>query len=310
MHRSIRRLQLAVAIVVAAACTQEASPPAPSPPVREEAFPVTVEDDEGVEVTLDAEPRRLVTFAPSNTEIVFALGLGDRLVGVAGEFDDHPPQARDIERVGGAGEFGVDPNVERVVELEPDLMLAAFPGGEWKDRLRELGIPVFTILAEDLDDALADIETVGALTGAGEEAEALTATMRAEAEEATAGIDQRVTCFFEVGFEGGFFTVGPGSFIYDLLERAGCDPVTAEATDPFPQWSVEALVEADPDAYLVSSESGGTPQEVAERPGFEALSAVRDGRVVLIDSDLVSRPGPRVVEGLRELVAALHAPVD
>ncbi|MDQ4108421.1 MAG: cobalamin-binding protein, partial [Actinomycetota bacterium] len=95
------------------------------------AFPLTITDDDGVEVTIDAEPQRLVTFAPSMTEIVYALGAGDRLVGVSGPFDDYPAEAKDVEEVGGAGDFGVDPTIEKVVSLEPDLFLTIPGGDQW-----------------------------------------------------------------------------------------------------------------------------------------------------------------------------------
>jgi iron complex transport system substrate-binding protein len=298
---------LGVACLFAASCGDSGQPASDrtAPAAR---FPVTVVDDEGVEITIPREPQRIITFAPSHTEIIFALGLEDRLVGVSGPFDDFPLEAQHIEEVGGAGEFGVDPNEERVVELEPDLMLTAFIGGEWKDRFRELGIPVFTTLAADFEDALADIVIVGRLTGAVTEAAALTDSMRTEANQISASVaeEEGVTCFFEVGFNGGFFTVGPGALEYELLQRAGCDPVTSEATDPYPQWSVEQLIEDDPDVYLVAEESGGSVGAVGKRDGFDSLSSVKQGRVFLIDSDLVSRPGPRMVEGLRAFAETLH----
>ena len=99
--------------------------------------------------------------------------------------------------------------------------------------------------------------------------------------------------------------MGPGSLEYDLLRRAGCDPVTASAEDPYPQWSVEQLVEDDPDVYL-ASEFGQSLDAVTDRPGIEDLRAVRAGRVYLVDGDLISRPGPRLVEGLEALAEALH----
>ena len=126
---------------------------------------------------MKSPPQRIVTFAPSNTEIVFALGLGARLVGVSGRFDDYPPAARKIDEIGGAGDFGVDPNIEKVVALQPDLMLAISGGEQWKDRLRELGIPVFTINATGFDDLVHDIRTVGRLTGATVAAEQLLALL-------------------------------------------------------------------------------------------------------------------------------------
>ena len=103
-------------------------------------FPVTIADDDSVPVTLDAAPQRIITFAPSATEIVYALGLGDELVGVSGKYDDYPPAAKQVQEVGGAGDFGVDPNIETVVSLEPDLLLTIEGGDAWKARLRELGV--------------------------------------------------------------------------------------------------------------------------------------------------------------------------
>jgi iron complex transport system substrate-binding protein len=265
-------------------------------------FPVSVTDDEGVEVTLDESPDRIVTFAPSHTEIVFALGLGDRLVGVSGEFDDYPPEAQNIEHVGGAG--GIEPNIEKVVSLDPDVLLTGFIGGEWKARLRELDIPVFTTLATDLDDAFADIETIGKLVGAPEPAEELVADLeaRARAVEEGAADEGTVTCFLEFPE---LFTVGPGALEYDLLERTGCDPITSSADEPYPQWSLEGLVQDDPDVYL-ASEFGQPLQAVVSRPGIEDLTAVAEDRAYLMDGDLISRPGPRLVEGMEALAQVLH----
>jgi iron complex transport system substrate-binding protein len=271
------------------------------------AFPVTITDDDGVDVTLEAEPERIVTFAPSATEIVFALGLGDRLVGVSGPFDDFPAEATEIQEIGGAGDFGVDPNVEQVLALEPDLFLTIKGGDQWKERLRDLGVPVVTLDATDVDDLVADIRVAGRITGATDEAAALAGDIAAQVEEVASALGsvEPVTCFYET-FYPPLYTVGPGTFIYDLLVRAGCDPVMASAPTQYPEWSVEDLVEQDPDVYLVSSESGASPRAVARRAGFDAISAVANGRVVPIDSDLAERPGPRIVQGLRLIARALH----
>jgi iron complex transport system substrate-binding protein len=289
---------LALALA-ASACSEEA--PKRTGESGEGPYPLTLTDDEGVATTLEAAPDRIVTFAPSHTEIVFGLGLDDRLVGVSGAFDDHPPEAQEVEAV--AGRSGVEPNIEKVVSLEPDLLLTAFIGGEWKERLRELGVPVFTTLAASLEDTLADIGTIGTLLGAQEASNELVAQMAVDAGavEDRVGEAQPVTCFLDLS---DLFTVGPGSLEFDLLRRAGCDPITATADDPYPQWSLEQLVADDPDVYLVAE---GVPvEDVAKQQGVSNLTAVREGRIHEVDADLISRPGPRVVQGIEELASALH----
>ena len=295
---------LAAVLLLLVSCSEDPSPTATpdTPSAGAPAFPMTITDDDAVEVTIPEEPQRIVTFAPSMTEIVYALGLGDRLVGVSGPYDDYPAEAADVEEVGGAGDFGVDPNVEKVVSLEPDLFLTISGGDQWKERLRDLDVPVVTLNAEDFPDLLDDIRSVGSLTGTAEEAASLAGDMQAQA-DGIATTATSASCFFEV-FYPPLTTVGPNTFVYDLLERAGCEPVTGDATTNYPEWSVDDLVADRPDVYFFTPESSTTVQAIGKRPGFAAIPAVQDGRVVLV-GDVVTRPGPRVVEGLRQLAEAL-----
>lgn len=305
---------LAAALLLAS-CGSRANPtsasgagtPHATPGRSAASFPMTVTDDDGVKVTLNAPPRRIVTFAPSLTEIVFALGLGNRLVGVSGPYDNYPPAAERITRIGGAGQYGVDPNLEKVVSLHPDLFLAIEGGNAWKAKLRGLGIPVFTLDSTSFASTLRDIREVGRITGTLQRATALTDRMAAQAMtiERKAAAQPTVSCFFEVSYPP-LYTVGPGSFIYGLLRMAGCDPVTSSAKSAYPQWSVEELLKENPAVYLVGSGPGESAAAVGKRPGFDALSAVRDGSVVVVNSDLVTRPGPRLAQGLLALARALH----
>lgn len=288
------------------ACSPDA-PVEPEPTTPQAAFPMTIVDDDGVEVTIAEPPMRIVTFAPSMTETLYALGVGDRIVGVSGDYDDFPPAALDLPRIGGAGEFGVDPNLEAVVALEPDLFVTIAGGDAWKSRLRELGVTVLTLDAVDLDDLMRDIEVLGAAVGAGEAAADLSAGMASEVrriEEMIAGRPP-IPCFYEV-FYPPLIAAGPGTFIDDLLGRAGCASVTADATGAYPEWSVEDLVASSPEVYLVSAESASDPAAVASRAGFEAVAAIASGRIAILVPDLVSRPGPRILDGLMEIVRALH----
>jgi len=303
--RHTRLIPILLLALLLGACGLPQEPTATTPPPQP-TFPLELTDDEGVTVELEKAPEKIVTWSPALTEVLFAIDRGENVVGVSGDFDDFPPEAKSIEHIGGSN---FQPNVETIVSLDADLVIDGFGGGEdWKEPLRDQDIPVVTVLADTFDDLLHDIQTIGRVTGASEEADELVGQMAETAE----GIQDRiadqaaVTCFFEVGYQGGFFTVGPGAFIFDLLETAGCEPVTADANDDFPQWSVEELLRDDPDVYLVSSESGSSVKAVKGRDGFGALTAVKQDRVVLIDSDLISRPGPRVVEGLEALAEALH----
>jgi iron complex transport system substrate-binding protein len=201
----------------------------------------------------------------------------------------------------------VDPNLEKLVALQPDLMLTISGGDEWKKQVRNLGISVFTINATDLGDLLRDINTVGRLTGVPGHAATLTARMADRAAEVRRAVSKErpVSCFFEAYYPP-LTSIGPNTFIADLLERAGCDSASAQAKSDYPGWSVDNLVKEGPQVYLVASESGSSPAAVAKRPGFKAIAAVAEGRIHLIDSDLVSRPGPRVIEGLAALARVLH----
>jgi iron complex transport system substrate-binding protein len=282
-------------------------------PSPEAAFPVVLIDDADRSVPIDAEPMRIVSLAPSNTEIVCALDACDRLVGVT-DFDDYPPDVADVADV--VLQASVD--VELVVDAEPDLVLAA--GNELTpstviEQLDELGLTVLVLYPESLDDVYANIELVGAALDASDEADELVAGMqeRVEAVETAVADAERPVTLYEVGyFEGSEYTAGEGSFIASLIDIAGAEPVTGDAQgviDP------EALVEADPELILLGSASydpslsdpATALETVAARPGWAELAAVEAGNVVPYFYDIVTtRPGPRIVDGLEALARAIH----
>ncbi len=297
---------LMLAAVPLAGCTS-ASPVAeePAPVAAAEdvaaAFPVTVTDDAGREVTIDSEPMRIVSLAPSNTEIVAALGLLDRLVGVT-SFDDYPPEVEGLPVI---GDFA-GPNLEAVAAAEPDLVLATT--GVQADvigQLEDLGATVIAVDPVDLDGLFASIEMVGAATGASEAALALTTSMRDDLAAVTEAIGdaEPVTCFLEIA-QDPLFTAGTGTLLDDLITAAGGANVVTE-----PGWvaySLEQLVVDDPEVYLATLGSMSNPADLASRPGYSELAAVASGRVHVLEDNLVSRPGPRVVEGVRLIAEALH----
>jgi iron complex transport system substrate-binding protein len=277
----------------------------------DEAFPVTVVDDEGTEVTIEAYPERIISLSPASTETVFALGAGDRLVGGT-DFDDYPPEAVGITDV--ATYTGV--LMEQVVALEPDLVLAAgnsFTPPDDIARMRELGYTVVVLYAPDVDSVLADIELVGTSIGASGEATAMTAQMAAQMDaisEAAAAAGSTPSVFYELGAEPEIYAPAPDSFLADMIVRAGGEPITT--ADPA-LWSIplEELVVADPEVIVLGDATYGTcPDAVAARPGWEGMTAVVEGAVRPVDDVPITRPGPRLALGLASLARALHPELE
>lgn len=288
---------------VAASLSPSAAPSDPP------AYPVTLSDDTGRAVTLEAEPERIVSLAPSNTEIVCALDACDLIVGVT-DFDDYPPEVADVPRVVTMAQV----DVEAVVAAEPDLVIAA--GNELTptaviEQLTDLGLSVMTLYPESLDEIYADIELVGRALDRDDAARTLIEEMesRVEAVETAVADLERPRTFYEVGvFEGAIYTAGDGSFLASLIETAGGEPITGDALSTSIQ--LEELVAADPELILLGDASYDptiNAESVASRPGWETMTAVADGRVVPVAEDIViTRPGPRIVDGLEALARAIH----
>jgi iron complex transport system substrate-binding protein len=267
---------------------------------------MTVTDMAGRKVTLAAAPQRIVSLAPSNTEILYALGLADRVVGVT-EFCNYPPEAAQKPKVGGFS----DVNTEKVVEAQPDLILvASIHIPEVLPALDELGFTVLVLDARDLPGVLEGIRLVGKVTAHEEAAEALTAQMQQRADaiaQAVAG-RERPRVFWEL--DSTLWTVGPGSFVQDLIERAGGQNIAADAGRGWVQLGVGAIIAADPEGiFLGGHPYGESAQLVVGRAGWDKISAVVNGRIVELTAeqvDIVSRPGPRVVDALELIAHALH----
>ncbi len=318
-------LPLLVTALVLGACAaggSPSSPPAASPsdpgPVvsaspSAPAFPISLTDDAGRDVTLEADPLRIVSLAPSNTEIVCALGACDRLVGVT-DFDDHPPEVEQVDHVVVAA--AVD--VELVVAAEPDLVLAA--GNELTpttviEQLDELGLTVLVLYPESLDEVYANIELIGAALRRTAEAQEIVAGMEARVAAVAAaveGVDRPLTLYEVYHAEGTTYTAGAGSFLASLLELAGSEPLTGDAQGVL---AAEDLVAADPELILLGTasydptieEPEAALETVRSRAGWSELRAVAEGAVVPYRDDIVTtRPGPRIVEGLEALARAIH----
>jgi iron complex transport system substrate-binding protein len=268
-----------------------------------------VTDDAGRVVSLPGAPARIVSLAPSSTEIVCALGACDRLVGVT-DFDDYPVEVASVPKV----VIATQVDVEKVVATDPQLVLAA--GNELTpttviDQLARLGYPVLVLYPESLDALYADIELVASAIDAATTAGQLLADLRARERavvEAVAGAERPRT-FYEVGvFQGTIYTAGANSFLASLITIAGGEPITGDALSTAIQ--LEALVAADPQLILLGDaayDPSITPESVAARAGWEGMTAVVQGHVMAVPEDpVISRPGPRIIDGLEALARAIH----
>ena len=284
--------------------TATPTPVPPTPTPMPAPYPMTITDMAGREVTIEVEPQAIVSLASSNTEILYALGLGDKVVGVT-EFCNYPPEVTAKPKVGGFA----DVDTEKVVEVGPDLILVAnIHAAEVVPALEKLGLTVVVIDPPDIAGVLEGIKLVGKMTSQEKEAEALTAEMQERINLVAKSVEgrERSRVFWEISSD--LWTAGPGSFINDLIVRAGGENIAAEAEAPWAQLSNEAIIAADPEViFLADHPFGETAETVAARPGWDKISAVVNDCVVEIkDTDIFSRPGPRVVDALEMAAKALH----
>lgn len=278
--------------------TAAAGTPTPEPAL----FPVTVTGTNGNDVTFEQAPEAIVALSPAFVEIICALDACDRLVAVD-ENSDYPPEVADIQKVS-----GFQPSVEGIAATEPDFVLMSFDPGGLQDALEQLGFAVLFLDAPaSVEGVAAQIELLGDVLGNPEGAEEVVTGMQARVTEITSQVPEgegpRV--FHEL--DNTFYTAGPGSFIADLYALLGAQNIAADAGSPFAQLSSEAIIEADPEVIILADEGlGESVETVAARPGWGAISAVQNGRIHGVDPDLISRPGPRIVDALEELAALLY----
>jgi iron complex transport system substrate-binding protein len=284
-----------------------AGQPSPTPL----AYPLTLVDDEGTSLTLAGPPARIVSLTPATTETLFALGAGDRVVATT-DFDDYPPQVKTLPHV--ASFSSVD--VEKIVSLRPDLVLAGGNGFNPPDaiaKLRDLGVPVLVVYAKDVAGVLADISLVGTAAGEAAAADAMTSEMRARIDAIAAGVASldHPRTFYELDATKEIYGPAQDSFVAEMVKLAGGDPITTGSPTVF-SIPLEKLVAADPQVIVLGDANyGTTPKDVAGRPGWSGMTAVKTGAVRPVDDTVVTRPGPRLVEGLLALERAIHpeAPV-
>jgi cobalamin transport system substrate-binding protein len=323
--RFLRFLTLAVLLVLAGCTTSTANPStgptglgappsvaAPSVAITPTAlsYPLGLTDDEGTLVTIPAAPARIVSLTPATTETLFAIGAGPKIVGRT-DSDDYPAQASSIPIVVSLGVL----DVEKIVGLAPDLVVAGGNGFNSPDsiaKLRSLGIPVVVVYAPTVDGVLDDIRLIGLAAGAPDAANALADSMSTQIDAINAITDpiEPPTVFYEIDASSKIYTAADQSFLAEMITIAGGIAVTTGSTASY-EISLEQLIDADPAVILLGDAAYGvTPDQVKARSGWGTISAVATGSIYPVDDTVITRPGPRLVQGLLDLVRAIHPELD
>jgi len=262
---------------------------------------VTIQDDSGTTVVLTSIPQRIVSLSPSLTETIFALGLGDRVVGVT-SWDDFPPEVKQKPVI---GDLKAGP--EAILAQNPDLVVASGLNMQTVEALRQTKVPVLVFDPQSMEDIFRTINGIAQAAGVEQRGQELVSAMQARLKELTASLPaaDRVTVFIEVGWDP-LFTTGNGTFLHDLTTIAGGVNIAGDVSG-WVKYSPEEVIAKDPAVIITAAGHGTDPlKEIKTRPGWDKIKAVAEGRVMELDANLVYRPGPRSVQLVEELVRSFY----
>jgi iron complex transport system substrate-binding protein len=300
---------------VAPAPTIAPSSSATPQPTPAAAFPVTVTDDEGAAVDLPTAPQKIVSMTPATTEILYALGAGDRIV-ATDDGSDYPEAAKALPHVATFDKV----DVEKVVALEPDLVIAGglgFTPADSISKLRSLKVPLVVVYAKSVEGVFADVELLGKATGTAGAADALTTKMRTDMQAVSAAVTASGTkprVYYEIGYDdttGAIYAPADDSFVAEMVTLAGADAITTGDPATY-QIPLETLIQRDPQIIVLGTNPfyDPTPESVLKRTGWSAMTAVKTKDVRPVNDIEITRPGPRLPTGLRSLAAAIWPDVS
>lgn len=273
-------------------------------------YPMTVTDDTDNKVEFKQEPTKIVSLMPSNTEILFALGLDDHVIGVT-DNDTYPEAATKKDKVG-----GMELNIEKIISLKPDAVFAhgmiAESAKSGIQQLRDAGIPVFVVKnASNFDETYDTIKTIGKITNRSAKADQIVEDMKAKVKDVQAKVAdvKKRNVFVENSDEPEIYTAGKDTFMQEILNLANVKNVADDQSGWF-KIDPEEIIKRDPDVYLITyNYVPNIVEKVKKRQGFKDLKAIKNDRVVQVDPDKTSRPGPRLAEGLEEVAKAVYPEV-
>lgn len=265
-------------------------------------FPVTVDTPTG-ELTIEEQPTRIVSLSPSATETLFAIGAGDQVV-AADEFSTYPEEAPTTKL------SGFEPNVEAIADYSPDLVVAANDANDMVAGLEKLGVPVLISAAPTtIEEGYDGMAALGLATGHPDETADLVAQLRSDIEDALAQApDTPVRIYHEL--DDTYYSASSFGFIGSVYAQLGAENI-ADAADAdktgYPQLTEEAIIKADPELIVITDQVGYTAEDVAARPGWDAITAVRNDNIVTVNADIASRWGPRLPELIAQVAAAMSS---
>ena len=266
----------------------------------------TFKDEVGREVTILFPPKKIVSLAPNITEILFSLGLDQEIVGVSIHCN-YPEKVQSKVRVGSY----ISLDFEKIVSLKPDLIIATGAGNtrDMVDRLERLGFPTYVIFPKNVEDVIRSVAHLSQLVGREKEGTEIILELKKRKErvvELTLGLP-RPRVFLQIG-EAPIVTVGKNSFADDLIRLAGGDNVAGNEKEMYPRFGMEEILKRSPEVILISSMNpkGNYQRVLQEWSRWKTIPAVKNGQIHLIDSDLIDRPSPRIIEGLEEMAKILH----
>ncbi|GMQ58480.1 ABC transporter substrate-binding protein [Vallitalea sediminicola] len=266
-------------------------------------YPLTITDKYGKEITIEKEPKTVVSISPEFTETIFALGAGDKIIGRT-DFCDYPSEVANIESIGGLEEF----NIEKVVDLNPDVVVtSAHVKDDAVAKLQEQGITVLSLSwNESFEGVYGYINTLGEVLNKKEEADEVVTSMKDKVTEIKKAIEkeERPTTYFVVGYgEGGDFTATGDTFLGEVMDMAGADNIAKDATGW--AYSIEQIVDNDPQ-IVICSDKNDVKTKLKSLEGYKDLTAVKEGKLYETDENLFFRQGPRIIDGLINLVKIIH----
>lgn len=266
---------------------------------------LSIVDDYGRSVKLSGIAERIVSVSPSPTEILFAVGAGSQVVGVD-DYSDFPAETANITKVG-----SYTLNLEVIISLDPDLIVCSdlVPRAQLDQLSTQQGIPYFIFATRTMEDVYKDIRLAGGLTGHTTEADELVTSLQTRVDAVTGKtLAPNVTkprAYIEYY---PLWTYGPGSFGDDLIRLAGGENIAANASNEYPELTSEFIIAQDPEiiVYTIGPMTMTTEAEIAGRMGWDGISAIADDKIYSIDDNLLSRYGPRIVDGLEQLAEMIH----